>query len=289
MNIGIIGLGLIGGSLGLDLRSHGHHVIGVSRRQSTCETAMTRGCVDCASTHLSSLTTVEVVFVCTPLGLIIPTVTELITFLPKTTVITDVGSVKTPIVQAITPHWQNFIGGHPMAGTAETGIDAAIPALFVNRPYVLTPTSTTPESATATIAGIIQQLKSQIYYCQPQEHDQAVSWISHLPVMVSAALISACSQERDRHILNLAQNLASTGFRDTSRVGGGNPELGRMMAEHNQEALLNSLHQYRHHLDELINLIETKNWQKLQQKLQSTQQERSHFVKEKYRRRGGIE
>lgn len=277
MKIGIVGLGLIGGSLGLDLRSRGHEIIGVSRRESTCKTAVQRGCVDSASVSMSSLAATEVVFVCTPLGLIVPTVKELITFLPKTTIITDVGSVKTPIVEAIHPHWQNFLGGHPMAGTAETGIDAAVTDLFVNRPYVLTPTPTTPPEVTNCVEAIIRDLQCQIYFCQPPDHDQAVSWISHLPVMVSATLIHACNQERDRHVLDLAHKLASTGFRDTSRVGGGNPELGRMMAEYNQEALLKSLNQYRHDLDRLIELIKLKNWQALEENLQKTQQQRPDF------------
>lgn len=125
MKIGILGLGLIGGSLGLDLRSHGHYVFGVSRRESTCTKAIALGSVDEASVNMSLLTAAEVVFICTPIGLIIPTIEQLIAHLPANVVITDVGSVKTPIVKAISPLWTNFIGGHPMAGTAESGIEAA--------------------------------------------------------------------------------------------------------------------------------------------------------------------
>lgn len=278
MNIGIFGLGLIGGSLGLDLRSHGHHVLGVSRRKSTCQKAIALGCVDAASVDINLLAATEVVFICTPLEFIVPTVEQLITILPVTAVITDVGSVKTPIVTAASPLWQNFIGGHPMAGTAECGIDAALKNLFVQRPYVLTPTSTTPLEAINIVEELVRQLGSNLYYCNPQQHDRAVSWISHLPVMVSAALIAACMDETDLEVLQLAQNLASSGFRDTSRVGGGNPELGVMMAKYNRDALLNSLHQYRDNLNGLINLIEQENWLKLEDKLQINQQNRPDFV-----------
>ncbi|MDJ0616005.1 MAG: prephenate/arogenate dehydrogenase [Calothrix sp. MO_192.B10] len=277
MNIGIFGLGLIGGSLGFDLRSHRHYVLGVSRRPSTCEQAIAVGCVDEAATDINLLATADVVFICTPIALIIPKFAELINYLPKSCIITDVGSVKTPIVQAMAPRWQNFIGGHPMAGTANSGIEAAQRNLFVDRPYVLTPTATTPKSVMEVMQGLVGELGSKIYHCSPEVHDLAVSWISHLPVMVSASLIAACMGESDRQVLEMAQNLASSGFRDTSRVGGGNPELGVMMAQYNRQALLTSLQQYRQQIDEVIGIIERENWQGLEEKLSSTQQARPLF------------
>ncbi|MBD2358089.1 prephenate/arogenate dehydrogenase [Tolypothrix sp. FACHB-123] len=278
MKIGILGLGLIGGSLGFDLRSQGHQVFGVSRRQSTCQKAVSLGSVDEASADLSLLATTEVVFICTPIALIVPQVQQLITHLSATTIVTDVGSVKAPIVQAISPLWQNFVGGHPMAGTADSGIEAAQRHLFVDRPYVLTPTATTPTSAVSVLEEIVRSLGAKIYHCQPEQHDRAVSWISHLPVMVSASLIATCMGETDPTVLQLAKNLASSGFRDTSRVGGGNPELGVMMAQFNQQALLGSLQQYRQQLDEVIKLIEQEDWTALEAKLQSTQKVRPDFV-----------
>lgn len=278
MKIGILGLGLIGGSLGYDLRSQDHYVLGVSRRQSTCQRAIALGSVDEASVDMSLLAKAKVVFICTPIGLIIPQFKQLIAHLSTATIITDVASVKAPIVKALAPLWENFIGGHPMAGTADSGIEAAQRDLFLGRPYVLTPEKTTPAKVISVVEEIVRSLGSNIYHCQPEQHDRAVSWISHLPVMVSAALIAACMGETDPEVLQLAQNLASSGFRDTSRVGGGNPELGLMMAQYNRQALLGSLQQYRHNLDELINLIEQENWTVLEGKLQSTQQARPNFV-----------
>ncbi|KYC41271.1 arogenate dehydrogenase [Scytonema hofmannii PCC 7110] len=278
MNIGILGLGLIGGSLGLDLRSQGHYVLGVSRQESTCQRAMTLGGVDVASVDISLLSTAEVVFICTPLGLIIPTFEQLIAYLPSNAVVTDVGSVKTPIVEAIAPRWENFVGGHPMAGTAESGIEAALRNLFLDKPYVLTPLDTTPPDAFSVVEKLVQELGANLYSCSPEEHDQAVSWISHLPVMVSSSLIAACMSETDAKVLQLAQKFASSGFKDTSRVGGGNPELGLMMAKYNRQQLLRSLLQYRHHLDELMSAIEQENWAVLEQQLQATSKERPKFV-----------
>ena len=272
MKIGILGLGLIGGCLGFDLRSQGHHVLGVSRRESTCVRAVEIGSVDQASLDLSLLASAEVVFICTPIGLIVPQIKDLIGYLPKTTIITDVGSVKKPIVEAISPLWENFLGGHPMAGKTDSGIESAQRNLFVNRPYVLTPIETTASHIVTIIEEIVRSLGSVIYHCQPEQHDQAVSWISHLPVIVSASLIAACLSETDPEIAKLAQNFASSGFRDTSRVGGGNPELGVMMAQYNRQALLNSLYQYRENLEEFIHIIEGENWELLAEKIKLNHQ-----------------
>lgn len=277
MNIGIVGLGLIGGSIGLDLRSRGFDVFGVSSRQQTCDRAQARGVVSEASIHLSLMAAADVVFICTPLGLIEPIVRDLVPYLSPHTIVTDVGSVKTPIVQAVSSLWPNFVGGHPMAGTAESGIEAAVPDLFVGRPYVLTPQAQTPAAAVDRVEEIARLLGASVYRCSPLDHDRAVAWISHLPLMASATLVAACDREGDRDIVNLAQHLASSGFRDTSRVGGGNPELGVMVAKYNREELLRSLSIYRDSLDEFISDIEAENWQALEHKLKLTQQARQNY------------
>ena len=277
MNIGIVGLGLIGGSIGLDLRSRGFDVFGVSSRQQTCDRAQARGVVSEASIHLSLMAAADVVFICTPLGSIEPIVRDLVPYLSPDTIVTDVGSVKTPIVQAVSSLWPNFVGGHPMAGTAESGIEAAVPDLFVGRPYVLTPQAQTPAAAVDRVEEIARLLGASVYRCSPLDHDRAVAWISHLPLIASATLVAAGVREGDRHIVNLAQNLASSGFRDTSRVGGGNPELGVMVAKYNREELLRSLSIYRDCLDEFISDIEAENWQALEHKLKLTQQARKNY------------
>lgn len=278
MNIGIVGLGLIGGSLGLDLRALGHQVLGVSRQEQTCQRAIERGVVDDASLNLTLLAAADIVFICTPIAAIAPTVKQLIPHLSPDAVLTDVGSVKATIVDQITPLWHNFVGGHPMAGTADSGIDAAVSGLFAGNPYVLTPIETTPTPAVKRVEEIVRSLTSRVYFCRPEDHDRAVASISHLPVMVSASLIDSCMSESDPTVLELAQQLASSGFRDTSRVGGGNPELGIMMARYNRESILRSLTSYRHSLDQIIGWIEQEDWQTLEKKLQETQVQRPKFL-----------
>ncbi|MBW4536657.1 MAG: prephenate/arogenate dehydrogenase [Pleurocapsa minor HA4230-MV1] len=277
MKIGIIGLGLIGGSLGLDLRSQGHQIIGISRQENVCQIALAKGVVTEASTEFKALAEAEIVIVCTPIAAIASTIKQIIPYINSETIITDVGSVKQPIVEECSQLWPNFIGGHPMAGMTQSGIDAAIANLFTGAAYVLTPTAASKPENIAKLTAIASELNAIPYVCDAQIHDRAVSWISHLPVMVSASLIKACLQE-EPDTLQLAQILASSGFRDTSRVGGGNWELGVMMAKYNHQELLRSLLQYRHNLDEMIALIEQEDWQNLEQTLQITSAARPKFL-----------
>ena len=279
MKIGIVGIGLIGASLGWDFRQMGHEVIGVSRQQATCETAEREGICDRASCDLASLKDTEIIFICTPIAAIMPTIELLIPHLDPATIITDAGSVKGAIVDRATELWPNFVGGHPMAGNSESGIAAFEKGLFADRPYVLTPTSQTAPVALETVAELIRSLDCIIHYVTPAQHDLAVAWISHLPMMVSASLISACLHETDPTILDFAKKFASTGFKDTSRVGAGNPEMGMMMAEYNRDAVLKSLYQYRDQLDSMIGSIESKEWTEIKDLLATNQSARSDFIK----------
>ena len=295
MNIGIVGLGLIGGSLGLDLLAtnqdskqnsqQNNYVWGISRNPETCKQAEAIAAVNIASTDITNipdhiLAQTDIVVICTPITSIVPTIDALAPKLPSHIIFTDVGSVKAAIVEPACKiceqYEQRFVGSHPMAGTAFQGILAAERNLFQNRPCVVTPSN--DHEALAKVRSLWQSVGMNIYECSPEDHDRAVAMISHAPVMISASLIAACQQEDDQTVLKLAQNLASSGFRDTSRVGGGNPELGRLMAEYNQSAVLRSLHTYQQSLQEVIDLIESKQWNKLENFLANTQSDRPLYV-----------
>ena len=276
--IGIVGLGLIGGCLALDLTQLGYVVYGVARRSATVTAALEMGIVAQGGCDLALLSQADMVFVCTPMALIVPTVQQLVEHLSESAIVTDVGSVKGAIVSAATAIWPNFVGGHPMAGKAESGLAAAEPGLFRDRPYVVTPVEATQSAAAEQVIAIASQLGAQIYRSTPAAHDQAVAAISHLPVMVSSSLIHTCLSEADTDVKILAQQLASSGFCDTSRVGGGNPELGTMMAQFNRPALLQALQQYRHQLDAAIELIESQQWEALEKRLSMAQQERPKYL-----------
>ena len=278
MKIGIVGLGLIGGSLGLDFRQLGHEVWGVTRRATTCEAAIAGGAVDYASTELQSLNSTDIVFLCTPIHLIEAIALELIPHLSPATVLTEVGSVKGAIVHQLSLHWSNFVGGHPMAGKSEVGIAVAEAGLFAQRAYVITPTEQTPSPAVALLTELAKSLQAQVFTCSPAVHDRAVAWISHLPVMVSGSLIQACLGEPDAAVRQFAQQFASSGFRDTSRVGGGHPELGLMMARYNREEVLRSLQAYQQALQRLTERIQQSDWEEVANILATNHEARPDFI-----------
>lgn len=278
MKIGIIGLGLIGGSLGLDLTAQGYEVIGVSRQQETCDRALAQKIATIAGQDLKLLGKTDLIFICTPIGAILKTIESIIPYLSPETVITDVGSVKGAIVSPATKLWSNFVGSHPMAGTANQGIEAAEYNLFHGAACVITPLPETSTEALAKVSQIWETVGCRLYHTSPENHDGAVAWISHLPVMVSANLIYSCSNTDNVGVMKLAQALASSGFKDTSRVGGGNPELGLMMAQYNRQELLNCLQKYRQNLDLLIDNIEKENWAFLDKFLSDTQRLRTNFL-----------
>lgn len=286
MNIGIVGLGLIGASLAGDLRSIGHQIHGVSRQQSTCNFAFANGLVDRASTDISTLATCEIIIICTPIDKIVSTVSLLAPHLAPETIVTDAGSVKESIVAPATQIWPNFVGGHPMAGKAESGIAAAELGMFRDKPYVVTPITGGASEAIAetnpiavdTIKNLVKSLGCRLFEASPVDHDRAVAWISHLPVMISSSLIHGCLENCPPDLLKLAKGLASSGFKDTSRVGGGNPELGQMMAEYNRTALLEALRAYQQDLAKTIESIETNNWPELLAKLERNQAARPEFL-----------
>jgi len=278
--IGIIGLGLIGGSLGLDLQNEGYRVLGVSRKQETCDIALFKGVCAESSIDFKLLEEAEIIFLATPISSIVSSLEKLIPHLNSQAIVTDVASVKKIIVEQCSNLWPGFIGGHPMAGTAEQGINSAQFGLFRNAPYVLTPTERTLPEAVKSLKEIILAIGAKLFIANPQEHDGAVAWISHLPVIISAALLQGILIEAPENIKHLAQNLASSGFRDTSRVGGGNPELGAMMAKYNKQALLRSVSGYQDTLKMMIELIEKENWAGLTEILENTQSTRPKFLKE---------
>jgi len=287
MNVGIVGLGLICGSLGLDLLAldSDNYVWGISRNPETCKQAQAIASVNIASTNIADipdriLDQTDIVVICTPIAAILPTIIAIAPKLNSNVIFTDVGSVKVAIVEPASKicqqYNQRFVGSHPMAGTAFQGILAAERNLFQNRPCVVTPSL--DREALEKVRSLWQLVGMNVYECSPEAHDRAVAMISHAPVMISASLIASCQQESDHSVLKLAQNLASSGFRDTSRVGGGNPELGRLMAEYNQSAILRSLYIYQQSLQNAIALIEKKQWDELEAFLANTQCDRNSYL-----------
>ena len=269
--IGVVGLGLIGGSLALDLRAQGLRVQALVHRQATAQRARLRGLADQVSTDPAVLAECALVVLALPLDRLLEPSSELLGALPAGAVITDVGSVKGPVLDRW-GQWPRFVASHPMAGTAQAGVEAGLAGLFAGRPWVATPTDATDPEALAVVRGLAEAVDAQWIECQASDHDQAVALISHLPVLLGAALIEAAGP------VPLARLLASSGFADTSRVGGGNPELGTLMARYNREALLAARARYRTSLDGLEQQVRAGDWPGVEQCLSQAQALRPEFL-----------
>ena len=276
--VGIVGLGLIGGSLGLDLRAQGWDVQGLVHRAATAERARDRKLVTSVSTEPSCLAGCDLVILALPIPLLLQPDPGLLAALPQQAVVTDVGSVKQPVLEVWRRLHPRFVPSHPMAGTASAGVEAGQANLFQGRPWIATPDSGTDRQAISVVRDLATSLGSHWLTASAAEHDQAVALISHLPVLVSAALLAAVGNERDPAVRRLAMQLASSGFADTTRVGGGNPDLGVAMASSNAEAVLRGLAAYRWSLEQLEDAVLQGNWPQLQLELERTRDLRPDFL-----------
>ena len=278
-SIGIVGLGLIGGSLGLDLQALGYEVHGLVHRRSTAEKAQERKLAQVISLDPTILADCELIILALPLDQLLQPSEALINALPTSAVITDVGSVKEPVLKIWQGLHQNFVASHPMAGTNESGVEAGREGLFKQRPWVATPDAKTNKDALRMVSQIAIDLGAQWIETEPKRHDQAVALISHLPVLVSAALLKTLGNEENPAMISLAKQLASSGFADTTRIGGGNPNLGLAMARNNTAAIINALKSYQKNLNDFEKALLTKDWSQVKFELEQTKQLRPKFLK----------
>ena len=281
--VGIVGLGLIGGSLGLDLRAQGLEVRALVHRDATAERARERGLADVVATDPAVLQGCGLIVLALPLDRLLDPDPALRAALPAEAVLTDVGSVKQPVLERW-GHWHpRFVASHPMAGTAQAGVEAGLEGLFSGRPWVATPASAPLPGTDPAALDLVQQLAEAVgarwLTCDAAAHDQAVALISHMPVLGSAALVQAADRGgAEAGAQELVRQLASSGFADTSRIGGGNPELGTLMARSNRAAVLQGLAQYRRQLEALEALVEGEDWPALQAELSRCQALRPEFL-----------
>jgi arogenate dehydrogenase (NADP+) len=278
--VGIVGLGLIGGSLGLDLMAAGVPVKGLVHREATAERARQRGLAAEVSTDPAVLAGCAVVVLALPLDRLLDPEPALLQALPPAAVVTDVGSVKEPVLaiwEQLLGGW--FVAGHPMAGTAAAGVEAGQAGLFVGRPWVATPSTRTEPAALAAVRRLAELTGARWLTCGAAEHDRAVALISHLPVLVGAALLRTAERAGgEGEAAVLVRALASSGFADTTRVGGGNPDLGTLMARGNRVAMRAALARYRQELAELEALVEGEDWEALRGALTECARLRPQFL-----------
>lgn len=239
--ITLIGVGLLGGSLGLALKRHGlaGRVTGYVRRVETVEECRKYGVVDEATLDLpAAVAGADLIVLCTPLAQMRSLVKQLLPAMKRGAIVTDVGSVKASVVKeveaAVAKAGGHFIGSHPMAGGEKAGVSAARDNLFGNAVCIVTPTAKSNKTALRKVEALWKAIDSRVVRMTPELHDTLVSRSSHLPHLVASTL--AVTVLNPKHPKEQA-SLCATGFRDTTRIASGSPEMWRDIALANRRNL----------------------------------------------------
>jgi prephenate dehydrogenase len=249
----IVGVGMIGGSIGMALRRArlAERVVGVGRRQSSLRAAQEAGAVDHITVDLAKgVAEAELVVVCSPVERIVGHVREAAENCPRGTLLTDAGSTKESIVEGLQSGLARgcrFLGGHPLAGSEKAGPASAKADLFEGKLAVLTPTSATRAEDYDTLEQFWGNLGSVVVRMSAGEHDRAMGLTSHLPHAVAVALVSSLPEEFFR--------LTGTGFRDTSRLASGDTTLWEQVFALNRDNVVDALEQFGRHLEALTRAV----------------------------------
>ena len=254
--VAIIGVGLIGGSLGMALKSRrlAGRVVGIGRNAERLEQAVRLGAIDGATIDLDAgLAEADVVVLCTTVGNILKTLPDVLRSVQAGAVVTDVGSTKTQIV-ARAGNVAHFVGSHPMAGSERTGVEAATPLLFQEATWALTPTDMTDPRALQTVRALAQEVGAATLVLPPETHDALVAVTSHLPHVLASALMRQASGVRAR--TPEIQRLAAGSFADMTRVAAASPDIWRDVCLSNRDAVLSALAAFRAQLGALQAAVE---------------------------------
>lgn len=262
MKVAILGTGLIGGSIGLALQRlpEVERVTAYDRNSDAAKRAVERGAADSsAGSPAEAVRDVDVVFLATPVGALTQVAIESAPGLQKGVIVTDVGSTKTKVVveleRVIGSTGASYIGGHPMAGTEDEGIEAARAGLFEGAWWILTPTERAESSAFQRLHTLLTSLGAHVMAMDPAQHDELLAVISHLPHLTATALMTLAAERGRDHAGLLA--LAAGGFRDVTRVAASNPDIWIDICRENQAAITAILEQFTTRLMQLKHLIET--------------------------------
>ena len=241
----VVGTGLIGGSIGLALRARGWHVTGRDRDHARAERALALGALD----QVGADPDADVTFVATPVSAVAAEARQAVS--PEG-IVTDVGSVKAPIVAAVAH--PRFVGGHPMAGSEQEGVDGADAALFQGATWVLTPTRDTDPDAYARLRAILSSLGADVVAVPPDRHDELVAVVSHVPHLVAAALMRLAAEGAEEHATLL--RLAAGGFRDMTRIAAGHAGIWPDICVENRTAIVGALDRLLAALSELRDVVD---------------------------------
>ncbi len=277
----IVGLGLIGGSIGLALRQgkkSGWEIVGYSRRQETVASALGLGAIERGETNLEdAVRTAELVIIATPALAIKAIFSKMAPHLPSGCIVTDTASTKVQIMKwakQMLPPTVNFVGGHPMAGKETYGIGAAEADLLRGCAYCLTPSEKASRKSVETALDMVEKVGARPLFIEPQEHDDLAAGISHLPMLLSAALVSLTAKNPCWPRMS---ELAASGYRDLTRLASGNPEVSSHICLSNQEAIVGWIDEFSRELERYRQLV-AKGDQRLEQALSEASKARQEWL-----------
>lgn len=267
-NIAIIGLGLLGGSLGLALKNKGYHRLGWARREETRNLALKNDVIDETSSNITNiLNRADLTILCLPIPLIMEFCEKYANDFKKGSVVTDIGSVKEVIVTRAEAAFEDidveFVGSHPMAGTENSGLESAFATLYDGAAVFITPTDKTTSGALQVVINLWKSINTNPVEISVKEHDNLVAHTSHISHVLALALtLTVLDCESD--VKQNRYDGSASGFRDTSRITSSNPKMWREIIENNQPAVLDVVKSVEEEWRDIRTVIENKDYDKLE-------------------------
>lgn len=282
LRVTIVGLGLMGGSLALALRPHVGHLTAVDVDAATRRRALEQGVVDAATAALAEgAREADAVILATPVRAILEHAAALPALRPDGCFVLDLGSTKAEICRALgeLPPAFEAVGGHPMCGKETAGLAHAEAGLYRDQTFVLCRTARTTEAAEALALALVEAAGGRPRFLAPDEHDEVVALVSHLPYFVAALLMeqAAAAARENEHVWPVS----ASGFRDTSRLSGTGARMLRDVVLSNRPAILARLRAYRDHVEELIALLDGGDEEAIEAWLAARQREHGRYRREK--------
>lgn len=270
--VSIIGLGMMAASLGLALKKRGFDgkLVGYARRSETTEAAVKNGVVDFASTNIAEVVRdADLVILCVPVLATLGLVEQCKASLKPSALVTDVGSTKVELCGALGALLgAQFIGSHPIAGSEKTGVDAGNPDLYADRLTVITPSEKNDPDSIARIEEFWKKAGSRTLCMSAEKHDQVMARTSHLPHLVASTIVQTVA--RSEHFADFC----GSGFKDTTRVASGSPEMWRDIVATNSVPIIDGVRALKEELDRLIELLEERDPDSIEAWLRDAAQKR---------------
>ena len=263
LNLAIIGVGLIGGSFGLALKSRlgdDVHITGLCRTQASMDAAVARGAVDEASSDIAEVVKdADLIYLSTPVLQIVPMVKRLLPFVKEGAVLTDAGSTKSYLwdtISPLLPPHVYYVSGHPMTGKEKSGVEAADKDLFLHKCYVILEETTAPKDVFDKVVNFIRLTGANLTTLDTRKHDRCASLISHVPHITAAALVTLLAEnpEDDEDSLKLAGG----GFKDTTRIASSNADMWADICMTNGAAIEAHLVQMQQILGKVVDAVRRK-------------------------------